>query len=69
MGSELTDVDGYCFLWISIGRGAGDRESPLIRVAYRLAEEEQRGCAKGSSVQVNRVGILPVGKAKHNGDP
>lgn len=63
MGSELMDVDGYCFLLISIGWGAGDRDSPLIRAAYRLAEEEQQGCAKGSSV---RVGMWPVGKAKHS---
>lgn len=37
------DVDGYCFLLISIGGGAGDKESPFIRAGYRLAEEEQQG--------------------------
>lgn len=31
MGSEPMDVDGFCFLLISIGRGARDRESPIIR--------------------------------------
>lgn len=64
MGSELMDVDGYCFLLISIGWGAGDRESPLVGAAYRLAEEEQQGCAKGSSVQAKRVGMWPVWKVK-----
>lgn len=48
MGSELAEVDGYCFLLITTGLGDGDRESPLIKAGYRLAEEEQQEGHKGS---------------------
>lgn len=30
MSFEVRDRDGYCFLLISSGGGAGDGESPLI---------------------------------------
>lgn len=55
MGPELMDVDGYCFLLISIGWGAGDRESPLIGAGYRLARGgAAAGVRKGSSVQAGK---------------
>lgn len=62
------DVDGFCFLLISSGWGAGDRESPLIRAGYRLAEEEQRGGAwRGQACKAkNGVGMRPVAKARHS---
>lgn len=50
MGSELVEVDGYCFLLITAGLGDGDRESPLIKAGYRLVEEEQQEGDEGSSV-------------------
>lgn len=66
------DVDGYCFLLISIGGGAGDKESPLIRAGYRLAEEEQQGVrewVKREKRRRKKVGMWPVGKPKCSCDP
>lgn len=51
------------FLLITVGRGGGDIESPLIRAGYRLAlGGGQQGCSKGQACERKRAGMWPAGK-------
>lgn len=63
MSFEVWDRDGHCFLLISSGGGAGDRESPLIGGGVSIS---RGGAAKGSHVRANRVGMQPTGGAKRS---